>query len=396
MGRQIYRRSREAELPMKRNHGTWKKIILSLFLLTLTACQKMEAGEHGVVFSALPTWAGGGVQHRVVRPGEVQMIFPWESVYRISTVDRSISWGSAQSGLSDVPDDYVETRALDGNEVGLAMTIQYAVDPERVRDIVQRFGPSSAAIDSVVASVARADIRTHMNVLRTRDFFSPEKRQDAVLQVKRAMEERLKSEGIVVRDVIYKDHRFERRIDDGTMDRSYQELIDRTQATNQETEQEEKKIASVIEQKKRELNDTQAKVNRVLEQVEGYRKQAELRGDAYLEAKKNEAEQVTAMGNAEVDGLRKQVEALRGPGGRALLRLAIVKKLLAGNPKFVLLNQSGAGTLDLNKLDANDIIREAGIFAVSPEMHSKGKKAPEEPAVEPVEAEKPSELEKNP
>jgi hypothetical protein len=332
------------------------RILATVIILSvLSGCQKMEAGEYGVVFSALPPWLGGGVKESVIEPGEVQITMPWHTVYRVKSSDRSISWGAKGE------ENYVETRALDGNEVGLAITIQYAVDRKMAPLVVQRIGTEPDAVDRLVAAVARADIRTHMNILRTRDFFSPEKRQAAVSQVKVALQRRLEPEGVIIRDVIYNDHRFERRLESGVIDRSYQDQIERTQAINQEIEQEEKKVATVVEQKKKEANEAQARVNRVVEQVEGHKRQATIRGDAYLEAQKNQAEQVRALGMAEVEGLKKQVEALKGPGGRAILRLEIVKRLLSSDPRFVLLNSKSSG-VQVERMDSNELIRQLGVM----------------------------------
>jgi len=339
-----------------------RKFSIIAALLFLTGCQRMEAGEYGVVFSALPTWLGGGVKERVIEPGEVQIMMPWHTVYRVKSTDRSLTWGS-KNGRGQSVENYVETRSLDGNEVGLALTIQYAIEKEKAAQVVQKVGTEPEAVDRLVSAVALADIRTHMNILRTRDFFSPEKRQAGFEQVKLALRRRLEPEGINIRDVIYNDHRFERRIEhDGvvTIDRSYQDQIERTQTINQETEQEEKKVATVVEQKKKEANDAQARVNRVLEQVEGYKRQAELKGDAYLASKKNEAEQVRSLGMAEVEGLRKQVESLKGPGGRAILRLEIVKSLLKSDPRFVVMN-AGQGALQVEKTDTNELLRQLGV-----------------------------------
>jgi hypothetical protein len=339
-----------------------KRILPILLILFLTGCQKMEAGEYGVVFSALPTFLGGGVQNKVIEPGEVKFLFPWSSVYHLKSTDRSISWGAIGNGSNKSIEDYVETRALDGNEVGLAITIQYAIDKEKAPIVIQRVGIEPEAVDQLVRAVAQADIRTHMNILRTRDFFSPSERQDAVNQVKVALQNRLEPDGIIIRDVIYNDHRFERRIDENTMDDSYQQQIDRTQQTAQETEQEEKKIATVVEQKKREFNEAQARVNRQLEQIEGNKTQAEFRGNSYLEAKKNEAEQIRTIGLAAVEGLEKQVEALKGPGGRALLKIEIVKSLLLSDPKFISLGSKGPGGMQVERLDTNELINQFGIM----------------------------------
>ena len=156
---------------------------------------------------------------------------------------------------------------------------------------------------------------------------------------------------------------------DGSIDRSYQEQIDRTQAIVQETQQEKKKIRTVVEKKKQEFNEAKAKFNRKIEEVDGYKRQATLRGDGYLESKKNLAEQIEAVGMAEVEGLKKQIAALSGPGGRALLKLSLVKQLVESDPQFVLVNSasSGNGGLDLSKLDMNDIVKQAGIFAAAQE-----------------------------
>ena len=139
-----------------------------------------------------------------------------------------------------------------------------------------------------------------MNVLHTREFLSSEMRRLAAEQIKIALNTRLQPEGIVIADVIYDEHRFERKRPDGSSDFSYQTQLDETQAIEQESEQEEKRILTVVEQKKRELNEMRAKMNQIREEAEGFKRQASFRGDAYLASKTNEAEQIEATGMAEV------------------------------------------------------------------------------------------------
>ena len=373
------------------NH-VFRRLVPQALLLFAACCLSgcdmgfitLAAGEYGAVFSALPPWAGGGVSNKVIVPGEMSLILPWQSVYRLDTTVQTIEWGGAGHGDRPDVEDYVETRALDGNEVGLSVTVQYHVSPDKVPYVVQRVGTSNEKIRHVVEAVARADIRTHMNILKTRDFFDRDKRQAAVEQVKKALTARLASEGIVVDDAIYKDHKFERRLPDGTVDRSYQEQLDRTQALKQETEQEAKKLAAVVEKKGQELNDTQAQVNRVVEEARGYKEQRRLAGDGYLQTRRNEADQILAVGMAEVEGMKKKIEALSGPGGEALLRLAIVKALMERDPRFVLVNSAsdGKGGLDLSKIDTNELIRQAGIFAAAQEAVADSPPKKEQQALE--------------
>lgn len=353
-----------------------KKLLLALILLSTTACemgfQTMESSQHAVVFNALPRFLGGGLRERLVEPGEMEFIWPWQQLYRFDTGVQSIAWGDAGRVENKATEDLVESRALDGNEVGLAITIQYRIDPKKLQHIVQRVAEDNSNVHRLVAAVARADIRTHMNTLNTSDFFRPKKRQAAVEDVKTALNHRLSPEGIIIDAVIYNDHRFERRLADGTYDRAYQEQIDKTQAVNQQTEQEVKKIATVVAQKKQEFNEEQARVNRLIEAAEGYKRQATLKGDAYLESKKNEAEQVRVVGMSHAEGLKQQIEAMSGAGGEAILRLALYEALMKATPQFVLVDdKQGGNGLDISRVDANELIKQIGGFAVSKEALEK-------------------------
>jgi len=336
--------------------------------LVFTGCdsgfQTMGESEYGVVFVEMPRFLGGGLKETVLIPGEGEFVWPWESVYRVDTSFHRLAWGGIGEGDNVKVEDYVETRAQDGNEVGLAFTIQYHIDPKKVRHVIQNVALEGAGVRMLVESVARADIRTHMNRLNTREFFNPVARQGAVEQVKKALNVRLNPEGVIVDAVIYNDHRFERRRLDGTIDRVYQEQIDKTQALNQIREQEIKKIDVVKARKQQELSQEQAKVNRLVEEAKGFKHQSISRGDAYFQAKTNKAEQVLSVGLAEVEGLKKQIEALSGPGGEALLRLSLVKELLRNSPNFVVINSSQGGQLgvDINQIDTNELLRQIGVL----------------------------------
>ena len=345
------------------------KILSFVFLLQFsTACslETMDAGEYGVLFDELPRAIGGGVSDSVVGPGETRFVWIWQTLYRVDTTFQVIGWGEQGKGTNPRHADYVETRAKDGNEVGLAVSIRYHVEPSKIKHVIQKVGQTNEEIRKLIAAVARADIRTHMNILNTRDFFRQDKRASAVEQVKHAMNARLKPEGILIDAVIYTDHRFERSMGDGQApDSSYQKQIDETQAKNQETEREEKRRAAIVQQKGKEKEVEQARFNRQIESSKGFRRQAQKKGESYLEAKKNEAAQITTAGLNEVEAMKKRIEALSGPGGKALLRLDIAKALAKSKPNFVLLNSAskGGNGVELNKVDVNQLLNQTGFFA---------------------------------
>ncbi len=343
-------------------------IIAVISLFGLSACdtgyQTLEPGEYGVEFVKLPTFLGGGVKSTVLVPGPAVLVMPWEELYKIDTTVQTISWGEhkdMQSGKKF--DDAVQTRTVDGNEVLLSLTVHYHIDPTKVAHIIQYVSGDKTKmkqrIHELVSAVARADIRTHLNTLSTRDFFRQEKRQEGLDRTKVAMNARLNAEGIIIDAVNYKGHRFE-RVKKDSIDDSYQQKIDQTQATNQETEQEKKRIASVIEQKKIEFNEALAKVNRANEEARGRKDQATLRGNSYLKAKTLEADRIKAVGAENLEGLRKRTEALSGPGGEAILKMEIAEQLIKANPKFVVINDSSG--LSVQKLDTNDLLKQLGVI----------------------------------
>lgn len=339
-----------------------RKLLVVLMLAFLAGCdtglRQMSATEYGVVFRALPKFLGGGYANDVIRPGETVVVWPWDSVYRIDTAVKYVSWGQKRGHA-----DFVHTRALDGNEVALAVTIQYRVgsDPTRLIKLVQEVGTSNDEILEIIISVARAYIRSSMNELKTAQFFQRDARYQAISKVKEHMTKMLAPYGIEIEGVIFDEHRFERVRLDGTVDTSYQQKIDETQKLREDTERERLRVDTIRAKKTQELNETQAKVNRVVAEADGYRNQAKLRGDGYFASKQNDAQAILAKGRAAAEGLKAQVEALSGPGGQAILKLEMVKQLMKNDPKFVVVGSAGGNSIDLKRLDTNQLLTQIGI-----------------------------------
>jgi hypothetical protein len=358
------------------------KYLNSLLLVTITlistSCenavfQDMKPGEYGVVFVSLPRFLGGGVQERILKPGEKEFIWPWQSIYRVDTTFQIVSWGGIGEGSDSNIADYVETRTVDGNEVGLAMTIQYHINPAMVRHVVSRVSTNMERIRALVSAVARADIRTHMNLLSTRDYFNERTRNQAIEKVELAMKARLDSEGIVIDSVAYKDHRFERISPEGKDDR-YQKEINETQKLYQEVEQESKRRARIGKEKQRDLEISRARKNKIIEEAIGYTKQKEIQGRSLQILKENEAKSITVKGQKFADSLKSRIEALSGPGGEALLRREIAQALSKQNSQYILLNQgsgskdSNGNVIDIQKTDTNDLLRQMGIVFSAQEL----------------------------
>ena len=338
------------------------RVYLLLLVLLATGCTKMGPTEFGVRFRKLPPSFGGGVGTNLIERGQTVVLWPWDSVYRFDTRVREVEWGFQGA---DQQADYVQTRALDGNEVALAVRVLYSIstDPEKIVKMIREVGTSDEDIESIVTAVGRTYVRTYMNELRTSQFFDNKQKFAGGDRAKEEMHKRLEPWGIVVHSVNLGEHRFERVLRDGTIDASYQEKINEVQTLDEKTKREKLRKATVEADKAREFNDVQAEVNRQVAEAHGYNNQAKLKGDGYYEAKSNESKAILAAGKAEVDGLIEQINALAGPGGEAILKLELVKNLVKSNPKFFVMGSSGGNnSLEVKKVDANDLLKQIGLI----------------------------------
>lgn len=350
-----------------------KILLIGLIITLLAGCQPpvkyLGASEYGVKFRRLPPFIGGGVSRSVGRPGEMMLIWPWDDVYVFETSVQDISWGIGGSSTQQASQSsglgYVNTRALDGNEVALAVTVRFKIsnDPEKLVYLVQNVGETNEELRDLVIAAARADIRSYMNELRTSDFLSVEERYKAVNKVVASLKRRLESYGIDIQGVNLNDFRFERVLADGSVDSSYQDRLKEIQKLGEDAQREMSRIETVEAKKQQELNDVQAIYNRQLAEADGYKEQAKLRGDAYFSARSNEAKAIRAQGEAQVKGMIEQINALNGPGGEAILKLDLARNLLKNDPKFVVLDSSANSQgMDVKRVDTNQLLSQLGLM----------------------------------
>jgi hypothetical protein len=326
----------------------------------------MGTTEYGVRFRKLPPIVGGGVggAASVASPLETVVVLPWESIYRFDTSPQYLSWGRGMGDAAGqlVQAEDVHTRARDGNEAALKLTVRYRISPEQksLVKLVQEAARSNEEVRRLVISVVRSEIRTHMNKLRTAEFRDDKKRNDTVDEALASTRDTLSPWGIDVEAINLKQYRFVRLLQDGNEDTSYQDRLRDIQEKEQDIEGERTRIETVRGKKKTEYSQAESTYNARVAEARGYKEQSTYQGDSFYAAKGNEAKAITAEGNAEIEGLRKQIAALSGKGGKAMLRLEVAKQLAKADPKFVAVNQGGTGALDLSKTDMNQLIQQLG------------------------------------
>ena len=353
-----------------------KILVLPLLLSTfaLSACdtgvQHMGTTEYGVRFRKLPTFLGGGLgsAESVAHPLQTVVVFPWETISRFDTSPQYLSWGRGMGEVGGaaqlVQDEDVYTRAKDGNEAALKLTVRYRIkpDPESLVKIVQNVAETESDVRQIVIAVVRSEIRSTMNQLKTSEFRDDKKRNETVDEVLQAVQRRLGPLGIEAEAINLKQYRFVRPLADDQEDTRYQDRLREIQEKEQDIEGERSRIETVKAKKQKEYSEAESLYNARVSEAKGFKEQSVYQGDSYYTARSNEAKAILAEGNAEVAGLTKQIGALSGKGGQAMLRLEVAKQLAKANPRFVAMNQrSGGAAVDLSKTDLNQLIGQLGI-----------------------------------
>jgi hypothetical protein len=348
----------------------FKILALAVTVLAFSSCDTgvrvLGSSEYGVKFSKLPPSIGGLPSPKdIVQRGQMVIVWPWNKLYTFDTKKKIIEWGAQSKGSDKANADYVQTRAIDGNEVSLAVRVEYRIssDPEQLLNLVKNVATTEEEVREIVIAVARADIRTAMNELKTNEFFDNDKKFAGQEKIKQRMSLRLNKYGIIIESVNLEEHRFERVGLDGSVDRSYQEKINEVQTLDEQRKREESRIATIKAQKDRELNDIQSDMNRKIEQAKGYLRQAKMRADAYYKIKDNESQRIIETGKSEIEGLQETINAYKGAGGEAILKIELVKQLLKNNPKFVLMGDNATGNgVDVKRVDTNALLDQIGVF----------------------------------
>jgi regulator of protease activity HflC (stomatin/prohibitin superfamily) len=348
---------------IKKDHYTAQnKKLKVLALLTLSTflggCDSLgnvgigsvEPDQAAIIFRRLPPFLGGGLSEDIVRPGEKRVLWPWESLYKVSTGIREITWNS---------EDNLRSRSRDGSTILLEIMVRYRVNvtPTTLQSLVQRGALDDKGIDNMVSTMVRSDIRLFMNKLSTEEFLKRAKVQKIQNELEESLTQRLKEYGIIIELFKLRDFHF---------DQKYQDLLDQIQASQEQREEAEQKKATSVAKKEKETRQAEGIVSKATMVAKGGLEMAIIRGTEYLEQKKNEAARIEAEGMAKVATMKAHLDAFSGPGGENMLKIEIVKGLVASKPNFVVMNQ-GSGdasgqSLNVQRVDTNQLLSQLGLL----------------------------------
>jgi regulator of protease activity HflC (stomatin/prohibitin superfamily) len=307
------------------------------------ATRSTGANEVGVRVNKLT-----GVDSRIYAPGGTYFFLPFiNDWYTFSTKTHALAM-VAQRGQGDRGEvDDIEFKTLDGNDVGVDVTVLYRIDPQKAVHILEKVAVNDNDLkEKVVRPLARSLIRDALNTLTSEDIYT-EKKFKAGQAAAEALNKAFAPYGLVCENITLGDHRFHPNYQKAIVDKKVYDQQVNTNRSAKEAAQGQ--WAATLEKVKGD-------VEQQIAQEQGVAAQVRLTADAYYYSKQKEAEAIYAQKTNEAKGVLELNRAMASSGGRTNVKLRIAKAL---EGKKIMILPGGTGAVGLQKVDINDLIRTA-------------------------------------
>ena len=313
------------------------------------AAHKTRANEVGVLVCKIALGCEGkGVQTITYPPGSTNFFAPFiRDFYTFDTSVQPLAMtASAEGGDRKVKDD-LQFKTIDGNDVYMDVTIQWAIDATKAPELLENIGTSTEEVkERLVRPMARTLIRDVMNELTSESIYNADKRTQKAQEAERVLNEVLGPHGIRVTQVNVGAYRF---------NAEYQQIIQNRKLAEAQAEQLKSETQSAEEEAKRNLETARGKVASAIAAAQGELNQVKLGADAAYYKQQQNAEAILTEQTNAAAAVAQQGEALKGSGGRAQVKLKIAEALTG---KSIVLIPGGGGTgVSLNKLDVNQLVQ---------------------------------------
>jgi regulator of protease activity HflC (stomatin/prohibitin superfamily) len=323
---------------------------LLIVALLLSGCVSHSTGdtEVGVLVCKLGVGcsSGKGVQRDLYPPGSTNFFAPFiRDFYTFDTKMQNLEMTvDPKKGGRGVRDD-LQFKTTDGNDISMDVTVAWTIDPKHAPDLLTTVGTSTLDVkEKLVRPVARTLVRDVLNELDSESVYNSDKRFEKAEKAKTVLQAAMTPYGVLISQVILHEHRFHPE---------YEKVIHDRKLAEQRAQQFKSETEAAQQEQLRNLESARGKVASDIAQAQGTLAQAKLAADAEYYQQEQNAEASLAERTARAKAAQKRNEALRGSGGRAMVKLRIAEAL-AG--KSVILVPGGANGVGLNKLDVNKLI----------------------------------------
>ena len=287
-----------------------------------------------------------GVQDQLYPPGSTNVFAAFvRDFYTFDTKVQNLEMtASSKNGDRSVRDD-LQFKTTDGNDISMDVTVVWTLDPKLIPSILQNVGTSTDEVkEKLVRPMARTLVRDVLNELDSEAVYNSDKRFQKADEARQVLTKALSPFGVSIMQVILHEHRFAPE---------YEKVIHDRKLAEQRAEQLKSETEAVQQEALRNLETARGGVASDIAKADGNLKQVSLKADAELYAQQQNAEAILAERTAKSKAIAKRNEALRGSGGKAMVKLKIAEAL---QDKTIVLVPGGAPGSTYNKMDVNKLI----------------------------------------
>ena len=329
------------------------RVYLVVSALLVGGCVSHSTGETevGVLVCKLGIGCsdGKGVQRALYPPGSTSFFAPFiRDFYTFDTKVQNLEMvASANRGDRTERDD-LQFKTTDGNDISMDVTVAWTIDPKHAPDLLQNIGISTAEVkEKLVRPTARTLVRDVLNELDSESIYNSDKRFEKAEKAKTVLSEALAPHGVIISQVILHEHRFAPE---------YEKVIHDRKLAEQSAQQLKSESEAAAQEALRNLETARGKVASDIAQAQGELEQAKLTADAEYFKQQQNSDAIVAERSAKAKAIEKRNEALRGSGGRAMVKLKVAEAL---EGKSIVLVPGGASGVGLNKLDVNRLVESS-------------------------------------
>ncbi len=323
--------------------------LLALFpaVLVLGACVPYSTGETeiGVLVCTVGIGCadGKGVQNDLYPPGSTTFFAPFiRDFYVFDTKVQNLTMKQDKGGESH---NDLEFKTTDGNDIEMDVTVVWTIESKLAPKLLQTVGSSTHEIrEKLVRPVARTIVRDVLNELDSESVYNADKRFEKAEKAREELTARLTPYGVQIQQVILHEHRF---------NPEYEKVIHDRKLAEQRAQQLKSEAEAAVQEALRNLESSRGKVASEIAAATGDLEKQKLDAEASLYQAQQSSDAIVAERAAKAQGIQKRNEALRGSGGRAMVKLKIAEAL-AG--KRIVLIPGGESAIGINRLDLNRLI----------------------------------------
>jgi len=287
-----------------------------------------------------------GVQQQLYPPGSTNFFAPFiRDFYRFDTKVQNLEMiGQGKGGAQHASDD-LQLKTTDGNDISMDVTVVWQVDPRKAPALLSDVGTSTDEVkEKLVRPMARTHVRDVLNELDSESVYNSDKRFEKAEKARAVLTAALAPFGVNVSQVILHEHRF---------NPEYEHVIHDRKLAEQRAEQIKSEAEAASQESVRNLESARGKVAADIAAAEGRLNQAKLAADAAYYAQQQNAEAILAERTAKAKAISKRNEALRGSGGRAMVKLKVAEAI---EGKSIVLVPAGQAGTSFNRMDVNKMI----------------------------------------